>query len=211
MNGKFRSPCYQGPAMQCDPEQVSFHLLSLSFLTQNTELRIVNVQVTVQINQDVWAGGRGGLEVGGVLPDQVLCVLYRLALLTPSLPCLPFSPGTRTLEPQGLKAASQRVRSDEKARPGEHWGLHHAHRGPIDVLPKLPRATAKTKPGPNYSSLCLHIQCPVQGRGWRCQAPRGAWEGIFWWLEARGLGTRRLEDKMVMVSKEKVLSWGVEP
>lgn len=50
----------------------------------------------------------------------------------------------------------------------------------------------------------------MPSRGWRCQAPRGAWEGIFCWLEARGLGTRRVEDKMVMLSKEKVRSWGVE-
>lgn len=43
----------------------------------------------------------------------------------------------------------------------------------------------------------------LPGGGWRCQAPRGSWEGIFRWLKARGPGMRRLEDRVVMSSKER--------
>lgn len=140
--------------------------------------------------------------------DQVLCVLYMPAPLTPSLPCLPFSPTTRTLEPQGLKAASQRVRSHEKARPGEHWGLHRATEGLLTSSRNCPEPLPKRSLDPIIHPPCLDIQCPVQGRGRgsqeggrTSQVPRGAWEGIFCWLEAREPGTRRLEDGMVMLSK----------
>ena len=53
----------------------------------NCQRELSTCKVTVQTNQDMWAGG------GRLLLDQVLCALHMLALLTPSLPCLPSSLG----------------------------------------------------------------------------------------------------------------------
>lgn len=151
----------------------------------------------------------GWREVGGVcLTKSFVCSTGWHPNPLPALsPLLPWDQDPGAPRTEGSFPESEVTR---ESQAGEHWGLHRAHRGPIDVLPKLPRATAKTKPGPNYSSPCLHTQCPVHRRSWRCQAPRGAWEGVVCWLEARGLGTRRLGDKMVMLSKARVLSWGME-
>lgn len=119
--------------------------------------------------------------------------------LTPTPRCPHSPPGPGTPEPQELKATSQRVRSGWKARPGQGRGLCRAHRGPIDVLPKLPRAAAKMKAGPNYSTALPRHSMPSAGAqagaakraAGGAKAPRGAWEGIFHWLQARGPGTEK--------------------
>ena len=49
-----------------------------------------------------------------------------------------------------------------------------------------------------------------QESGWRCHTPRGTWEGIFHWLQARVPHTRRPKGRMVVLSEgRKLLSWEV--